>query len=56
MIVTEEVVEKNCRNLFGTEAQWEELQTEVKCHMYDAVRYAASSCTYTLIADSEVDT
>lgn len=56
MSVSEEDVEQNCRNLFGTEAQWEELQTEGKCHLYDAVSYADSSDTYALIVGAEVDT
>ena len=54
--VSENDVEQNCRNLFGTNANWEHLQTEVKCPLYDAVKYTDSSVTYAVIVDTEVDT
>ena len=49
-------VERNCRNLFGTEANWEELQITESCHLYDAVKYTDSAGTHALLIDKEIET
>lgn len=48
-------VERNCRNLFGTEANWEELQIREKCHLYDAVKYTDSAGTHAVLIDREIE-
>ena len=48
-------VERNCRNLFGTEANWEELQIREKCHLYDAVKYTDSAGTHAVLIDKEIE-
>ena len=53
--VSKQGVEDNCRNLFGTEAKWEEMQTINKAVFFDAVKYTDTSGTYALFLDSEIE-
>ena len=53
--VASKSVERNCRNLFGTEANWEELQIRENCHLYDAVKYTDSAGTHAVLIDKGIE-
>lgn len=53
--VSNQDVEENCRSMFGTEASWDDLQSDAKCYYYDAVKYVDTFGTRALIIDSEAE-
>ena len=56
MSVSKKDVEKNCMDLFGTKASWDDLPAGPVCDLLDAVRYENGNDTYALIVDREVET
>ena len=53
--VSNQEVEDNCRNMFGTEASWNDLQSEAKSIFLDVVKYDDTSGTRALVIDSEAE-
>ena len=56
MSVSKESVERNCLDLFGTKASWDDLPIGPVCDLSDAVRYEKGNDFYALIVEQEVDT
>lgn len=49
-------VETKCRDLFGTEAVLDALQTKVQNGSFDAVRYSGSNEKYVILLSNEIET
>ncbi len=54
--VPDQSVEENYVDLFGEEPDWDALQEEPECDLFDAVSYTDEDGTYALQIDQEVDT
>ncbi len=52
MSVSEKEVEENCKNIFGTDAKWDMLQTLPENTPYDAYKFADSTGTYPMIIEA----
>ena len=54
--VSDKIVDKNCRDLFGTPADINILQTKILCDSYDAVKYTDDSGSYAILVSDETET
>jgi|GEM_PF-3660929 len=53
--VSKENVEKNCLDLFGTEAVWDAFQTKEQNTGFDAVKYTDSTGVHTILLSDEME-